>query len=143
MTCFPLTESAPGQGEGRLNPRTYWDPGPVWAFVCKIEKLNTKSPPAADCSSTPRNCDLNVAMLNRFESLPRISIESASLLATCPGAECGNTVAKMIQSDSPQSVFRMGWTTTHCRRGRGFKSLAPLRVVTASGSPKDFRGFQR
>jgi hypothetical protein len=43
MTGFALTESAPGQGEGRLNPRTYWEPGPVWAFGFKIEKLILKA----------------------------------------------------------------------------------------------------
>src|SRR3979411_3259439 len=52
--------------QGRSNLWRDGSSGPQWAFVCEIEKLNTKSPPGAVCSPTLRNCDVGVAMLNHF-----------------------------------------------------------------------------
>jgi hypothetical protein len=129
-----------GCGEGGANPSALLDRGPQWAFGFKIEKLNTESPRAAVCSPTPRNCDVGMAILNRFESLRAIWIEPVSLPASRPGGECDHIVAEMILWDSPRA-FR-GWdrrpqTPT---RGGGLKSLAPLGAVTASGSPKDSGG---
>ena len=52
-----------GCREGGPNPLALLDRGPLWAFVCKIEKLNTESPPHAVCS--PMLPDRNLGAARR------------------------------------------------------------------------------
>ena len=75
---------------GGLNLRRIAAAGPQWAFGFKIEKLNTESSRAAVCSPTPRNCDVGMAILNRFESLPQIGSKPRRL--RCAQAVCGDIV---------------------------------------------------
>src|ERR1041385_6452453 len=58
---------------GELNPWRVAVAGPHRAFVSKIAKLNTKSPPVPGGRSASRKCGGDVTLLNRIESLARDS----------------------------------------------------------------------
>jgi hypothetical protein len=59
----PKSRPARPAGEGGVKTLGPWALGPVWAFVCKIEKLNRESPPHAVCS--PMLPDRNMGAARR------------------------------------------------------------------------------